>query len=62
MTEFAITVWQMDKRDGRRVKTEIAFMTKARTAPEMEDEVTRLHEEYPAPGWMTEVDTVPLYA
>lgn len=49
---YAITVHQME--GGRMV--DLAFFTEAATAPEMEEAVTRLHREFPAPGFVVRVE------
>jgi hypothetical protein len=56
---YSITVFQMDEQDGQRRRTDLAHYTTAPTAPEMEDAVTRLHKEFPEPGFLVVVAPIP---
>ncbi len=49
---YHITVYRLD--NGRRI--DLAHYLRADSAPEMEDAVTRLHKEFPAPGFTVVVD------
>ncbi len=49
---YAITVHEIT--NGRR--TDLAFFTQAASAPEMEDTVTRLHQQFPEPEFFVEVE------
>ncbi|MEU7831343.1 hypothetical protein [Nonomuraea sp. NPDC049129] len=50
---YAITVFQTDET-GRRI--DIAHFVRAASAPEVEDVVTALHKEFPAPGFAVAVE------
>lgn len=52
---YGITVHQLDDT-GRRC--DLAYFTQAANAPEMEDTVTRLHREFPAPTFVVEVENL----
>lgn len=52
---YGITVHQLDAT-GRRA--DLAYFTEAPSAPEMEDTVTRLHQEFPAPTFEVEVGPI----
>ncbi|MFE9391692.1 hypothetical protein [Streptomyces sp. NPDC006784] len=57
--KFGITVHQLDER-GRIV--DLALYEQAADAPSMEDRVTELHREYPAPHFRTDVESLkPLF-
>lgn len=47
---FAVTVFTTARRD-------LAWYGTAATAPELEDLVTKLHVEYPAPHYRIDVET-----
>jgi hypothetical protein len=48
---FYITVWAM--QDGHRA--DLAHYVRTGSVGEMEDAVTRLHREFPAPGFRVDV-------
>lgn len=50
---YGITVHQVDET-GYRV--DLTWYGTASTAPEMEDTVTRLHSQFPAPGFVVDVE------
>ena len=56
---YSITVFQLGEKDGRPHRTDIAHFTTAQTAPEMEDTVTRLHRQFPAPDFDVDVQATP---
>ncbi|MFI6530503.1 hypothetical protein [Streptomyces uncialis] len=53
---YTITVHELGERAGRAVAVDIALITRAESAPEMEAAVTRLHQEFPARRFRIEVE------
>lgn len=49
---FAITVFRVQAEE----RVDIVFFARAATAPGMEDIVTRLHMEFPTPGFEVTVE------